>query len=77
MHFIRPLLDKLLLDRQFARKISPNFVFLTSGIRIEKNLKILLIKATKNLSGGARKEILSSINESFCWSYQNNGERLE
>ena len=44
-------------------------VFLGSGSKIEKNLKVLLIKAIKSFDGGARGEILSSINKSLEESY--------
>ena len=38
---------------------------LASYDKVEKNLKALLMKVTESLASGARKRILSSINENF------------
>ena len=56
----------MLLDCRLAKKdyLQIN-AFLPSGDRVEKNLKILLIKATKSLSSGARRKILNFINKSL------------
>ena len=43
--------------------------FLASGSRVKKNFKALLMKATKSLGGGARRGILSSINENLDGSH--------
>ena len=53
------------LDCRFARRLSTDHAFLARDVRVEKNLKVLLMKATENLGGGAGGEILSSINESL------------
>ena len=60
----------ILLDCQLVKKdyLQIN-AFLTSGGRVEKNLKALLIKATKSFGDRARKRILSSINESLGESH--------
>ena len=57
------------MDCRFVRKLSTDHAFLASGIRVERNLKVLLIKATKSFGGGTRRGILSSINENLGGSY--------
>ena len=49
----------------FTRKLSINYVFLASIVRLKKNLKVWLIKTIKNLDGRVIEEILSSINKSL------------
>ena len=58
-----------LLDCEFASKLSTNYTFLASGIRVEKNLKALFMKTTKSLSGVVRREILSFINKNLGRSH--------
>ena len=56
----------MLLDYQLAKKdyLQIN-AFLASGGKMEKNLKALLMKATKSLGSGIRGTILSSINKNL------------
>ena len=59
-----------MLDCQLANKDCLQInAFLASGGRVEKNLKVLLMKATESLDDGAREGILSSINESLGGSH--------
>ena len=58
------------LDCQLAKKDHLQInAFLASGGRVEKNLKILQMRATASLGGGIMRGILSSINESLSSSY--------
>ena len=64
------LQNRRLLDCWFARRLSTDHAFLANGVRVEKNLKALLMKVTENLGGGAGGEILSSINENLGGSHR-------
>ena len=63
------LQSRQLLDCWFAKILFINLAFQASDIRIERNLKALLMKTTESLGGKAERKILSSINKNFGWSY--------
>ena len=53
------------LDYWFTRRLFIDYVFLANGMKMEKNLKALLMQVTKSLGDAAVREIASSINESL------------
>ena len=69
LEVLRILWNRWLLDCWFVRRLSTDHAFLASGVKVERNLKALLMKATESLGGGAGGEILSSINESLSGSH--------
>ena len=50
-------------------------VFLASSGRVERNLKGLLIKATKSFNSKAKREILSSINENLSRNHSDHNRK--
>ena len=58
-----------MLDWSFAKKLSINYTFLANGAIIEKNLKVLLLKATKSFDDKIVGEIVSSINKNLGRSH--------
>lgn len=58
-----------LLNYQLAKRLFIDHAFLISSIRVEKNLKILLIKAIKNFNSRVEEKILNFINETLDKSY--------
>ena len=60
----------MLLDYQLAkRRLSTNQFFLISGGKMERNLKALMMKATKSLDSEAKSKVLRSINKSLDKNY--------
>ena len=57
------------MNRQFAKRLSINQAFTTNGIKMHKNLKALLMKATKAFDSKTERDILNSINESLATSH--------
>ena len=72
MHFTELLPNKqccLIASLQGKDYLQIN-AFLAGGSRVKRNLKTLLIKATKSFSGKAGGEILNSINKSLDGSHK-------
>ena len=63
------LSNKLSLNCQLARKLSTDHAVLASSVRVEKNLKALLMKTTNNIGEGVVKKILGLINKSLDANY--------
>ena len=63
LEVLHVLQNHWLLDCWFARRLFTNYAFLAGDIKVEKNLKPLLMKATKSILGEVEREILSFINE--------------
>ena len=63
------LQNRRLLDCWCTKRLSTNHAFLTNGVRVEKNLKVLWVRATESLGNRARRKIPSPINKNFGKSY--------
>ena len=69
LKILRLLQNGQLLDYQFLRRLFTNYTFFVSGVRVKRNLKALLIKATEIFGSKVGREILNIINESLIRSH--------